>query len=177
MKFPRIQNPCPLTADQRRAIDGHCGHCDKHVHRLDAMSETARRALLAAAREPICVAYAQPVRVGARLGAAMAASLVSAAAMAAPQTQAPPTTQQSAVEQPSDLAAAASSLQYVVVGGIDRPQAAEWTGGDAVELARVEVVGGGIDDPAAAKWVDTSDLPELPVEYADGTPVSARAPR
>ena len=174
MKFPRIQSPCPLSAEERRAIDGHCTHCDKHVHRLDGMTEGERRALLAAAREPICVAYAVPVRTGARLGAAMAASLASAVAMAGPQA-AP---QQSPVEPAAAIQVPRSELEQVVfVGGVDKPEAAEWTQDQAEKLERVEVVGGGIDDPEAASWVDTSDLPELPVEYADGTPVSAKASR
>ena len=82
-RVPRIDTPCPLDARAQSAIDGHCTRCDKTVHRLDNMSNDARKALMATATGPICVSYRMPAahRVG-RIGAVIAATLITATAYA-----------------------------------------------------------------------------------------------
>lgn len=124
-EMPRIDTPCPLDADAQRAIDGHCSHCDKHVHRLDAMSACERRALFATATGPICVSYRRPVpRRVARIGAVIAATLITAAAQAV--DPAPPTlpTVADALQTVKEVPDQADDvLDELVLGGIRAPQA------------------------------------------------------
>lgn len=59
----RIESPCPvddLPADRAAGPRSwHCGHCEKSVHVLSAMTETEARAFLTArAGESLCVSYA-----------------------------------------------------------------------------------------------------------------------
>lgn len=184
--FPRIDSPCPLSAEEQRAIDGHCDRCDKHVHALNEMSEAERRALLANAAGPICVSYRKtmPRRVG-RIGAAIAATLITTTAYAGDPV-AP------AAGQPT-VAAALQGVEeevfledIVFVGGVNDSQDAlaamdmsvpalpmhtlalvPGAGQEANEeeaLDMVVVVGGGIHDPADAEWVDEESLlPSLPM--------------
>lgn len=184
--FPRIDSPCPLSAEEQRAIDGHCDRCDKHVHALNDMSEAERRALLANAAGPICVSYRKtmPRRVG-RIGAAIAATLITTTAYAGDPV-AP------AAGQPT-VAAALQGVEeevfledIVFVGGVNDSQDAlaamdmsvpalpmhtlalvPGAGQEANEeeaLDMVVVVGGGIHDPADAEWVDEESLlPSLPM--------------
>lgn len=183
--FPRIDSPCPLSAEELRAIDGHCDRCDKHVHALSDMSEAERRALLAAATGPICVSYRRPAprRVG-RIGAAIAATLITTAYAGDPAA--------ASVGQPT-VAAALQGVEeddvffdeIVFVGGVNDSQEALAAldmsvpmlpmhtlalapgGGqemDEEELDSIVVTGGGIHDPADAEWVDEESLlPELPM--------------
>ena len=182
--FPRIDSPCPLSAEEQRAIDGHCDRCDKHVHTLNDMSEAERRALLANATGPICVSYrkAMPRRVG-RIGAAIAATLITTSAYAGDPAA-------SSVGQPT-VAAALQGVEeefldeIVFVGGVNDSQEALAAldlsvpalpmntlalapgGGqemDEEELDLIVVTGGGIHDPADAEWVDEESLlPDLPM--------------
>lgn len=185
--FPRIDSPCPLSAEEQRAIDGHCERCDKHVHALNDMNETERRALLANASGPICVSYRKtmPRRVG-RIGAAIAATLITTTAYAGDAASQP-------IAQPT-VAAALQDVQeedgfldeIVFVGGVNDPQDASAAldmsvpalpmqqlalvpggGQDAdqqEELDVTVVVGGGIHVPADAEWVDEESLlPALPM--------------
>jgi hypothetical protein len=186
--FPRIDSPCPLSAEEQRAIDGHCERCDKHVHALNDMNEAERRALLANATGPICVSYrkAVPRRVG-RIGAAIAATLITTTAYAGDPVSPP-------VAQPT-VAAALQDVQeeedgfldeIVFVGGVNDPQDASAAldmsvpalpmhllalvpgGGQDTdqeeELDEIVVVGGGIHVPADAEWVDEEFLlPALPM--------------
>lgn len=184
--FPRIDSPCPLSAEEQRAIDGHCDRCDKHVHALNDMSEAERRALLAAATGPICVSYRKPMprRVG-RIGAAIAATLITTTAYAGdPATP--------SASQPT-VAAALQGVEedefldeIVFVGGVNDSQDAlaaldmsvpalpmhtlalvPGAGQETDEEERLDVivvVGGGIHAPADAEWVDEESLlPELPM--------------
>lgn len=184
--FPRIDSPCPLSAEEQRAIDGHCDRCDKHVHALNEMSEAERRALLANAAGPICVSYRKtmPRRVG-RIGAAIAATLITTTAYAGDPVV-------PAAGQPT-VAAALQGVEeevfledIVFVGGVNDSQDAlaamdmsvpalpmhtlalvPGAGQEANEeeaLDMVVVVGGGIHDPADAEWVDEESLlPSLPM--------------
>lgn len=153
--FPRIDQPCPLGIDEQRRIDGHCQRCDTRVHALDGMDLTERRALLAQADGPVCVSYRRSTRLA--HAAAIAITLVAGSAFAGEDCNdaaaAPllPAVQQSAVSPVSPLSAV--------------PPAAE------EEMTTIDwVVMGGISDPGAAEWVDDSSLPELPVIAADAEP-------
>lgn len=152
--FPSIDTPCPLDAGAQRAIDGHCSHCDKHVHRLDGMSACERRALFANATGPICVSYRRPAprRVG-RIGAVIAATLITTAAQAsdpAPQSS-PPTVADALQTVKADADEPDDDLDVLIMGGIRAPQAL-------------------LEDEDAT-------LPELPVRSADDTPAAEGATR
>jgi hypothetical protein len=145
--FPSIDTPCPLGADAQRAIDGHCSHCDRHVHRLDGMSACERRALFANATGPICVSYRKPAprRVG-RIGAVIAATLITSVVQAGDPPPPPTTTTvaealQTVKQDPDE---SADALDVLIMGGIRAPQAL---------------------------------LPELPVRSADDIPVAEGATR
>lgn len=123
--FPSIDTPCPLDADAQRAIDGHCSHCDKHVHRLDGMSACERRALFASATGPICVSYRKPAprRLG-RIGAVIAATLITTAAQAGdPSPTSPPTVAEALQTVKADAGDADDDLDVLIMGGIRAPQA------------------------------------------------------
>lgn len=190
--FPRIDSPCPLSAEEQRAIDGHCERCDKHVHALNDMNEAERRALLANASGPICVSYRKtmPRRVG-RIGAAIAATLITTTAYAgdpASQPVAQPTVEAALQDvQEEDVFEEDVFLDEIVfVGGVNDPQDASAAldmsvpalpmhllalvpggGQDAdqeEDLDVIVVVGGGIHVPADAEWVDEESLlPALPM--------------
>ena len=185
--FPRIDNPCPLSAEEQRAIDGHCDRCDKHVHALGDMSEAERRALLAAATGPICVSYRRPAprRVG-RIGAAIAATLITTTAYAGDPAS-PPVGQPTVAAALHDVQEEDGFLDEIVfVGGVNDPQDASVAldmsvpalpmhllalvpgGGQEADqeedLDVIVVVGGGIHVPADAEWVDEESLlPDLPM--------------
>lgn len=146
--FPRIQSPCPLSAGEQRAIDGHCGHCDKHVHRLDGMSEAERRDVLAAAG-PVCVSYRLPAprRVG-RIGAVIAATLITTTAYAS--DPAPP--QNASMQNATTSSTVAEALQAV------KTEEPEW---DDV------LVMGGISAPETEAAQDDDTAPALPMGDAD----------
>ena len=142
-RYPRIDQPCPLDAQARRRIDGHCGLCGKTVHCLDGRSDTERAALLQQASGPVCVSY----RLA--LGTALALSLAAPAAASPIDLAAPAPPAQAASLDPSNPEPSAQTpvaqqplldpdLDMVFVGGISRPDEAEW-----------------VDDKA--------DLPELPM--------------
>jgi hypothetical protein len=152
--FPSIDTPCPLGADAQRAIDGHCSHCDRHVHRLDGMSACERRALFANATGPICVSYRKPAprRVG-RIGAVIAATLITSVVQAGDPPPPPTTTTvaealQTVKEDPDE---SADALDVLIMGGIRAPQAL-------------------LDEEDAT-------LPELPVRSADDIPAAEGATR
>ena len=190
-RFPRIDKPCPLSAEEQRAIDGHCDRCDKHVHALNGMNEAERRALLANATGPICVSYRIPAprRVG-RIGAAIAATLITTSAYAAEPAMSP-------VAQPPPIGAAPQASDdalldmddLVFVGGIDDPQdammaedtsvpelplravAAASGDDETLDSDLVVVVGGGVSDPTDVEWVEGDTLlPTLPMIAARAAP-------
>jgi hypothetical protein len=151
--FPTIDTPCPLDADAQRAIDGHCRHCDKHVHCLDDLSAGERRALFAEATGPICVSYRRPAprRVG-RIGAVIAATLITSVVQAGdpvpPSTTTVAEALQTVKEDPDE---SADELDVLIMGGIRAPQA----------LLEEE----------------DATLPELPVRSADDIPAAEGAMR
>ncbi|GAA4789992.1 hypothetical protein [Lysobacter hankyongensis] len=193
---PRIDTPCPLAADEQRTIDGHCGRCDREVHRLDTLDGDARRALFAAATGPLCVSYRAPAsraprRVG-RIGAAIAATLITATAYAAdpssPGTDAqaeraaPTTGSRIQRAEPRDLD------EVLVIGAVNDPQDArlpEDTGvpalpvrgdtaprtgsriqrGEPRDLDEVLVIGA-VNDPQDARLPADTSVPVLPVQEA-----------
>lgn len=123
--FPSIDTPCPLDAGAQRAIEGHCRHCDKHVHRLDGMSACERRALFANATGPICVSYRKPAprRLG-RIGAVIAATLITTVAQAGdPSPPSPPTVAEALQTVKADAGDADDDLDVLIMGGIRAPQA------------------------------------------------------
>lgn len=153
-QVPKIDTPCPLGVDEQRRLDGHCARCDKHVHRLDAMSDSDRRALLAAADGPICVSYRsehpRAMRRGAGFGLAIAATLVSGGAFAS---------------DPPDLLPAATGEQASPVA--PAPLLAAPAPSQDCEDEKLErIVLGGVSDPHDAQWVDDSELPDLPMRDA-----------
>ena len=133
-RFPRIDRPCPLSADEQRAIAGDCARCGRPVHSLDGLDDAARQALLSAARGPMCVSYRTPA-VGL---AAIALTLVAGAAMAGSP---------SASEGLTPAAAPASAVPVEPV--VESPLELIWVGG--------------VSEPQSAHWLDESDLPELPM--------------
>lgn len=191
---PRIDRPCPLTSAEQRAVDGHCGHCDHEVVRLDGLDAEARRAVFAAATGPVCVSYHAPRRVG-RIGVAIAATLITAGAYAAEpatsseprpaaQTErsAPTTGSRIAREAPRDLD------EVLVVGAVNDPRdaalpedtstpslptreaTAPRTGSRIAreaprDLDEVLVVGA-VNDPQDAALPEDRSMPALPVRDA-----------
>lgn len=178
---PRIDTPCPLAADEQRTIDGHCGCCDREVHRLDTLDGDARRALFAAATGPLCVSYRAPAsraprRMG-RIGAAIAATLITASAYAADpsspgtdaQTEraAPTTGSRIQRTEPRDLD------EVLVIGAVNDPQDARLPADTSVPVLPVQeaavldddvLIMGGVSDPTAVEWVDVETaVPELPM--------------
>lgn len=178
---PRIDTPCPLAADEQRTIDGHCGRCDREVHRLDTLDGDARRALFAAATGPLCVSYRAPAsraprRMG-RIGAAIAATLITASAYAADpsspgtdaQTEraAPTTGSRIQRTEPRDLD------EVLVIGAVNDPQDARLPEDTGVPVLPVQeaavldddvLIMGGVSDPTAVEWVDVETAaPELPM--------------
>ncbi len=190
--FPRIDSPCPLSAEEQGAIDGHCDRCDKHVHALNDMNEAERRALLANAAGPICVSYRKPVprRVG-RIGVAIAATLITTTAYAAGEPAPPPAGQPTVAAALQGVEELDSELDFVLItGGVNDPQdalAAEDTsvpelpirtvdaalteidGGTALDGMETVIVGG-IQKPGQAEWSDDdASLPALPMIAAHET--------
>ena len=158
-RFPRIDTPCPLSTTARNALDGHCAHCDRHVHRLDELSEHARRALLAEAGGPICVSYRRPATRNAnRVGTAIAATLIVASGLAQAGT---PVSDTPSVPQPGaqeDATASPPSVQAAI--------AAMENDGMPQTLDDVVLVGG-VSEPGDADWIDDDDaLPSLPMRDA-----------
>ena len=194
--FPRIDSPCPLSAEEQRAIDGHCDRCDKHVHALSDMSEAERRALLAAATGPICVSYRRPAprRVG-RIGAAIAATLITTTAYAGDPAS-PPVGQPTVAAALQGVEEEDSELDFVMItGGVNDPQdalAAEDTSVPELPMRTVDaalagidggtaldgmdtVIMGGIQKPGEAQWSDEdTSLPALPLIAAHEADVPAK---
>ena len=166
---PKIDQPCPLSVDELRRIDGYCGRCSTQVHALDGLNESERRALLQAASGPICVSYRvprpAPTRRGAGFGIAIAATLVSGGAFAAD----PPSLLVPATAEPSATPVATAPLL---------PVEAVVECEEASELEFITVTGGGVSDPQDAQWIDDSQLPDLPmrdVAHLDATPAPVDA--
>lgn len=130
-RYPRIDQPCPLDATARSRIDGHCGQCGKTVHCLDANSDAERAALLRQASGPICVSYrlAMGTALALAIAAPAAATSVDANAAAASSQAAPLTSPNAAPQAQTPVAPETlvePDLRMVFVGGISRPDEAEW---------------------------------------------------
>ena len=82
-RVPVIASPCPLRFRNtpQPGLD-FCGHCQRRVHNLDAMSEAERVAFLTGCEDKVCVSYTvrrRPlVTVGAMLAGALASGAVAA---------------------------------------------------------------------------------------------------
>ena len=163
---PRIDQPCPLSREARRGLAGYCGHCRKTVHSLDGLDEAQRRALLRGASGPICVSY----RVSAGLGAAaLALSLaVSPAHAGTPAAADAGVLQTATTVQPlTGTTATGSTLQSPAHPATQDPPEC-----DEDEVLE-QIVVGGISRPDDAEWLEhDSDLPELPMRDAPSAPAS-----
>jgi hypothetical protein len=142
-RFPKIDQPCPLSPKAQRGIKGDCGLCGKTVHCLDGKSDGERAALLRNASGPVCVSY----RIAASLSAAVALSMAgplaaSPSSSAADAEPAPQTTQAdtrpvifTADPPPAQTSVAQEEVldedELIFVGGISRPDEAEWIDTDA----------------------------------------------
>lgn len=159
---PRIETPCPLGPAEQRAVDGHCGHCDREVHRLDGLGDAARRELFATASGPLCVSYRAPRRVG-RIGIAIAATLITASAYAAD-----PVEQRTAGPRP----AAQTDRAAPPTGTRIQREAPN-------ELDEVLIVGA-VEDPQDARVPEDTSVPALPTREATrprtGTRIQREAP-
>ena len=174
--FPKIQSPCPYKGKFADIMQGNqCRMCKREVVDLTEMTSHARQDFLSACETEVCVSY----RVGAKsalVAMAMGAATVPSAAAAQDS------------EEPSDGWFEHSEGNFIIVGGMRKPQQAEW-----VEVERVEVdkavetradaevapetrnaISGGARKPDQTEWVsddpvapESDEKPELPVEYDD----------
>lgn len=167
---PRIDQPCPLSREARRSLDVYCGHCSKTVHSLDGMDEAQRRALLRSAGGPICVSY----RVSAGLGAAALALTLAVTPVQAGTPVTPSAGQ--GVLQPSPrtqpLPGTVSTASGLLSPASSAPQQASEPP-ECEEEELLEIIVGGISRPDDAEWLEQeSDLPELPMRDAPGAPAA-----
>lgn len=160
-RYPKIDQPCPLDGEAQKRIKGDCSRCGKTVHCLDGMSEAERIQFMRAARGPVCVSY----RLTAGMGAALALSMVGQAMAAPPTTadQVQTTTGAAsvqatpqAIDPPLNFSSApAADGQQSPVPSTDENQS------EKLELIFV----GGVSKPDEAEWVDAdTSLPELPMQ-------------
>jgi len=156
-KFPKIDSPCPLDSDAQARIAGHCGRCDKSVHRLDGMDEAQRRAFMRQATQPVCVSYRLPV------AAAAALALTMAGAVHAGVPEGGATTVQATVQTAAQVLPdqdAAGHVPATTTTTADALKALD--DGKPLEI----LVLGGITRPGDAEWADDdTSLPELPVVH------------
>lgn len=116
--FPVVQSPCPYKGPLSDIVEGDvCRLCNKQVHDLSLLTESARVALLASCEGEICVSYRAPVT------SALAALALGVSAMAVPAAA-----QESAVPQAAVVEPNAESDEFIeiIVGGIRKPQTAQW---------------------------------------------------
>ncbi|QBB70987.1 hypothetical protein ELE36_11860 [Pseudolysobacter antarcticus] len=152
--FPRIDSPCPLRFNSMPGAAGFdCSQCQRHVHNLSAMSESAREQFLAGCDDSVCVAYTVP-RVSPRAATAwvLAASVGLMAGSAMAQSTPLPATLDEALAQMSGKSSGDTST---VQGQL---------GLDSVMML------GGVSNPRSAERVDFSvgpRAPELPVVLDD----------
>lgn len=144
-RFPRIENTCPLPAEQQRCVAGFCGQCGKSVQSLDDMDDGQRAAWMDQATGPVCVSYRLPRP--ALAGLAVAALLAAAPAVAGSPD-------------------AAQEKGATVEAVADAPD-------EANPLLMIVMVGG-ISEPGTAEWIDDSGLAELPQRHVEGS-LEARA--
>jgi len=174
-RFPLVQNPCPYKGPVADILAGdQCRLCQREVHDLTSMNEADRRALVAGCQdaEGLCVRYT--VRAGSAVAAAMlgVAGFVAVPAMAqsaqapAPVQQEAPAAQGSAPhpETPAAPAAEAGAADaeddfidgdWIIVGGLRKPDQAKWHRSDEKAPARrtLPVI---TEDDVPAKTKDAS---------------------
>jgi hypothetical protein len=191
-RVPLIDSPCPLSQAEQLRINGHCGRCHKTVHALDGLDDDQRRALLAAAKGPLCVSWRTTVRRGPALGAAMAAMLSAGAAMAGQDCDEAKPAFQSVESSPAAPFTVSGEEpgerldRIVITGGGVRLRDAVWLdeadvqAGEAAGNSELDdrldtIVMGGIKSSQDASWVDDSSLPDLPVvvETESGQPIDS----
>lgn len=139
-KFPRIENACPLPAEQQRCIAGFCGQCGKAVQRLDDMDDGQRAAWMSQATGSVCVSYRLPRQ-------AIAGLAVAALFAAAPSIAGEPdavTKHEAPIEDAADASTDTSPLTMLIMVG-------------------------GIAEPDAAEWIDDTRLPDLPQRQVEGS--------
>ncbi|MGO1073774.1 hypothetical protein [Lysobacter sp. CA199] len=134
-RYPRIDQPCPLDAQARRRIDGNCGLCGKTVHCLDGRSDAERAELLRQASGPVCVSYrlAMGTALALAIAGPVAASPADAIAPVTPLLAAPLTPPNAASQAHTPVAPEnliEPGMELVFVGGISRPDEAEWVEDD-----------------------------------------------
>lgn len=143
-RFPKIDQACPLDAAAQCGVGDFCGHCNKAVHSLDAMSDAARAAFLRDADGSVCVSYRVRAAHAAAFG--LGAALLIGAAM--------PTHAQDST--PAVVGESAEPATGTRIKPTTPPE----------KLSPIMVMGA-VKDPRAAQWVDAGDddVPELPVHH------------
>jgi hypothetical protein len=177
VRIPLITSPCPLRwSSLPGAGRDHCGHCDRQVHNLDAMTPAQREAFLGSCSGKVCVAYTVQRRVqrrGAQLGAGLVAAMAGSAAMAGGLPHGPTLSDDAVLQQfdagavavaqgatpvvvPADAIADAGALEstqeiddILMVGGTEGGDDVRWA--DADELAADAPAQ--LEDIAAADWL------------------------
>lgn len=128
--FPKIQSPCPYRANLAAVMDGDmCRMCKRQVVDISAMGDQARMDFLAGCKTEVCISYKAPALIAA---AAMAVAVTAIPVAAAAQDAAP-------------------EMEWVVVGGMTKPDKAEYVR-------------------------DDRNTPPLPVVYEDDQPAAKPAP-
>lgn len=123
--FPKIQSPCPYTANLAAVMDGdQCRMCKRQVHDLTAMTDAERMAFLASCSGEVCVSY--------RFRPAIAAAAVALAVTALPMA--------AAAQDVTGAAPDVDSIDYADSGEV----------GGLMDLANIEFV----EDPADASMAD-----------------------
>ncbi len=168
-RFPLVQDPCPYKGPIADILAGdQCRLCQRQVHDLTSMSEADRLALVAGCTdaEGLCVRYT--VRAGAAVAAAMlgVAGFVAAPAMAqsaeapaAPIEQAAPAAQAETppAQNHADEAAYADDEfsfgegDWIIVGGLRKPEFAEWHSGEDEAAPKGRTLPVIIEDEAPAQ--------------------------
>ena len=161
--FPKIDQPCPLDAEEFARIDGHCGRCNRVVHALDDMSDAQRAALLRESRGPLCVSYRVPARHHASrigVGAAIALSVASPAFADIVRSGIDEANVQRSIEPKTPLLGP-SAHGATCQDSSPSP--------DENKLEQITITGGGVRRPQDAEWIDDSALPDLPMVPVDAS--------
>lgn len=169
--FPKIDQPCPLGVDEQKRIAGYCGRCSKTVHALDAMSDAERVALLQSARDSLCVSYRTRRTPGVGLSAALALSMAAPAFGAEVSLLAidHAVQQQSIDEPPPSLLTAQRPGPKCAEAGESVAGIAAVAQAPAALPNFVTITVGGVTRPEDAEWIDDSALPDLPVTVNTAT--------
>lgn len=169
--FPKIDQPCPLGIDEQKRIAGYCGRCSKTVHALDAMGDAERVELLGTAQGSVCVSYRTRRTPSVGLGAALALSMAAPAFAAEVSLLATDhAAQQQSIDEPQpSLLTAQRPGPKCAEAGESAEEAAAVAQESAAMPAFVSITVGGITRPEDAEWIDDSTLPDLPVTVNTAT--------